>query len=144
MQSASTGQNGPFSTPSLGLVFCFWHSHPMSPGEPQLHSVQSRALKEAWDVLWAQASGIPSRGGEWGIPQGHPGSQAEWPQLSPSWKPAVTVPWQLLNTSPLTHPHPQAGPADSWLASRLSFSGSRQGCLARRGKAWVSGRVSFS
>ena len=102
MQSASTGQNGPFSTPSLGLVFCFWHSHPMSPGEPQLHSVQSRALKEAWDVLWAQASGIPSRGGEWGIPQGHPGSQAEWPQLSPSWKPAVTVPWQLLNTSPLT------------------------------------------
>ena len=57
-ESASTGQTGPFSTSSLGLVFSFQHSHLMSPGEPQLHSVQGRALKDAWDVLWAQASGV--------------------------------------------------------------------------------------
>ena len=56
----------------------------------------------------------------------------------------MTVPWQLLNTSSITCPHPQAGPADSWFASRLSFSGSREGCLPRRDRAWVSGRVSFS
>ena len=44
--------------PRLVWSFCFWHPHPMSPGEPHLHSVQGRALKEAWEGLWAQASGV--------------------------------------------------------------------------------------
>lgn len=52
------------------------------------------------------------------------------------------MPWQLLNPIPLTRPTPSEALLAAGCLQRLSFSGSREGCLARRGRAWISGRVS--
>lgn len=40
---------------------------------------------------WSLESSRDSRGWESEITQGHPGHQAEWPQLSPNWSPALAL-----------------------------------------------------
>lgn len=114
-ESASTGQNGPFSTPSLSLVFLFLAPPPNEPrGVPAPFSSGQSPQRSLGATLGSGLWSICILKGQqrWGVgySSGSPGHQAEWPQLSPSWRPAVTVPWQLLNTSSITHPPPPSRP----------------------------------
>lgn len=127
-----------FQHPHLGLAFCIQYPSdcPASPGQsrgrahptitlssplnsrrnPPRTRLCSGSARSLWNCRGSRARGT--------TPQGHLGFRLNTSQLSPARSPALAL---HLGGYP---PRPLAGV--SWVASRFSFSGSQEGCLATR------------